>query len=233
MLSPTALETRNADITRFTTELAGHHHPNFQSATAVPDGTHWNFTPFTGTEHMPQISDKTWEAWRNSEISAEALEFLKEQYVNAVVHWKQAHYTRRTEAAVATAETAWTILTDTRTALDATFEALTSTEDNHWRAAVSRLLTAQENALTAATAWDTAFGTIAGLMADTPHLGWTSEEFQRLGVRPEWGIEADPDYYRLKRTDRPAHVETTTVIERQHAHIRAIADLIGDRTPTT
>lgn len=232
MLSPADVENRNADIARLTAELAGHHHPNFQGAIAVADGIRWAFTPFNGDEHMPKVPDTFWAAWTNSSISAEAKDFCVEEYKNAVDHWKQAHYARRAEAAVATADVAWTSLAQARTAMDQAFEALTSAEDNRWRSAVSRLLTTQEQALAAATGWDTAFGAIASLMADTVHLGWTAEDFQRFGVRPEWAIEADSDYYRLARAKRPAHIEVNTAIERQHDHIRAVAELLGDHTPT-
>lgn len=213
------------DLQRLSEELAEYNHPHFAEVIAHPDGgISWYFKPFTGYEPRPQ---RLAGLWHQQDLTHEAKQFLDDQYAAATKRWDKANLTTRLTSAVSEATTAWRAFSAARRVMDEAFANLAQTDDSNWRSAVFQLVTAQTQALEAATAWDAEASGIVELISTAERrLLWGPEEFQRLGVDPAWPLGPLTDYQHRMPVERPMHRQVAADIEHQREHVRTVDSLV-------
>ncbi|MGW4802967.1 hypothetical protein [Kitasatospora sp. NPDC004272] len=221
-------ELTTADLQRLAEEVADRNHPHFVKATAADGGTYWYFKPFTGDEPRPQ---RLAGLWFEPDLAHEAKQFLDDQYDVAAQRWDEAHLTQRMQHCTTTVAAAWTALTAARQEMHQAFTNLAQTDDTRWRSAVFQLVTAQTQALKAATTWDAEASGIVGLIGTAERrLLWGLEDFQRLGVDPAWPLGPLTDYQHHTERECPMHRQVSADIERQREHVRTVDSLASNRT---
>ncbi|GAA2811536.1 hypothetical protein GCM10010441_40290 [Kitasatospora paracochleata] len=220
------------DVAQLASELTGWHHPHFVSITKTDDtNVQWTFKPFTGSEAEPIVPTAFWRDDTLSEAARNTLEF---EYEVARRLWRDARYIRDIKEAAAGAASCWDRYTQARNEMDALFTAMDTTADTHWRATVSKLLTAQEKTLAAAAAWDHKAKPIAYVHGTYGRTELTRREvYERAGIDPTdataWVIGDDSDYdarWDLKPLQKLVH----DAVEAQREHLRKVAELTADLT---
>lgn len=212
------------DIEQVVQQTAAYHHPHFQSAEKNQHNTvRLSFRPFTGEEDEPR---RPAASWRDETLSRAAKDLLEEEYSMARALWRDARYVRALKRAAVGADAVWAAAGQARREMDEAFAALDRTQSGHWHAAVSTLITRQNNAMDAAKAWDEQGRRIAGVHHDYVSTDLSpAQAYERAGVDSSgWLIG---DYYDYERRSTPLIRKLTEEIDRQRVHVRTVAFLTG------
>ncbi|MFF9593854.1 hypothetical protein ACF1FX_32500 [Streptomyces sp. NPDC014646] len=214
-------------VTKLAEQAAAYHHPHFRGVTKTEYNTiRFDFAEFTGAETDPDLPRK---AWDDPQVTAAARDLLEEEYREAHNLWYDAAYVRALTALRPAATQAWGTFDQARTQLDEVFAALATTDDTHWHAAVSRLVTAQDQALDAARAWDEQAAALVEvnerfLYSDLPRR----DAYARAGLDTTGWVIGDSYNYR-GYGERPLVRQMSAVITQQREHLQTVASLTGDR----
>ncbi|MFJ2883392.1 hypothetical protein [Streptomyces sp. NPDC087272] len=211
------------DVKKLAEQAAAYHHPQFRGVSKDEyNNVTFDFVLFTGTEREPVL---TREAWSDDGLPAAARSLLEEEYREAHTLWYDAAYVHALGVLRHTVTPAWGDYLQARTRMDKAFAALATTADTHWHAAVSRLVTAQDQALEAAQVWDEQAARVAAV-----HERFRAsyiprdEAYARAGLDPTgWVIGYASDYPDYRGT--PLVRQTTTAIKQQREHLQTVASL--------
>ncbi|MFC9429277.1 hypothetical protein [Streptomyces sp. NPDC056987] len=207
-----------------------YHHPHYTGVTHGRfGGLQFTFREFTGTEADPAMPD---EVWSSTALSGAARALLETEYQYARTLHRDAKYTRDLKAAADGAAPLWTACTRARTAMDDAYDALSTTPDTHWRAAVSKLIFAQDRAAAAAQTWDAKAATIAAVHEAHVYSDLSRDAaYARAGLADvDWHVGYQSDYEGYGTS--PVVRRTAVTIAEQRAHLKTIASLTGDHRAT-
>ncbi|MFF8918405.1 hypothetical protein ACF08M_35165 [Streptomyces sp. NPDC015032] len=213
------------DVQQTAEQAAAYHHLHFQSVDKTEYNTvFFTFAAFTGLEKEPVLPR---EVRTDTRLTDAARDLLEEEYREAHSLWYDAGYVRALAALRPTATRAWSDSLQARTRMDESFAALATTADTHWHAAVSALVTAQDQALEAARAWDEQAAAIVAV--NEKFLGNhipRHEAYARAGLDPTgWVIGYAGDYPDYRGT--PLVRQTAAAIKEQRDHLQTVALLAG------
>ncbi|MFD4904174.1 hypothetical protein [Kitasatospora purpeofusca] len=213
------------DYTKIAQQLEGRHHQNYLGIARTEfDNLVFTFKPFTGVEKEPAMPA---EVWRDESLARAAREALAAEYEDARRLWLDARYVRELKIVSAGAPELWTAHTRAEQEMELIFASLYSTAETHWRSTVSRLVAAQEAALTASAAWDRKARTVVDVHAAHNHSNLSQREAsEQAGLDAAWEFGAHGDYDGWGRT--PLNQQVFNAVERQREHLRQVADLTGD-----
>ncbi|MFD8853608.1 hypothetical protein [Streptomyces sp. NPDC059604] len=216
------------DVTQLAEQAAAYHHPHFQGVAKTEyNSVAFAFAAFTGLEKEPVLPR---EVQTDSRLTSAACDLLEEEYREARSLWYDARYVRALTDLRPAATQAWGTFDQARTQLDEAFAALATTDDTHWHAAVSRLVTAQDQALKAARAWDER--AIEIVRVDEKFLGGDlsgRDAYARAGLDTTGWVIGDSYNYR-GYDGGPLVRQMSAVITQQREHLQTVASLTGDRT---
>jgi hypothetical protein len=216
-------------VDRLHEQTRDHHHPHYTHATKDDvNRVTYHFQPFTGDEPEPTHPKRV----PSHPDFAPAREFLATMYRQARDLWQAARYLRALTATTNGASELWDTYAQNRTAMEEAFAGLRDTTDLQWHAAVSALVSAHELALAAAEVWDAKAADIARVHHDHRHAALGEQQaYLRAGINAAgWRISSASAYHPWRAGRTPLVAEVRKAIERQREHIRAVADLTGDRT---
>ncbi|MEU6054207.1 hypothetical protein ABZ829_27775 [Streptomyces xanthochromogenes] len=203
-----------------------HHHPHLVKVTKDRfNQLEFVFRPFNGTEPEPR---------RPRAISSDALPYnvsslLSAEYDTAYGLWIDAKYVRtlKSTAAAYNVPAKWTAYRQARTQMDEAFQALSTTPDTRWNAAISRLVTVQQATREAAGTWDRAAREIAAVHYEhrESDLNWaTAYELAGFDAH-DWDVRDHHEYTNTYRTNLPLSGHVQDAISEQRAHLRTVASL--------
>lgn len=216
-----------ANLAALSESLKDRHHPNFEAATEVLTGIRWTFKPFTAADPRPELPRGT---WLDSSLTHDQQSFLNHEFSAAANEWDKAAAIRRLKEVAASADPVWSSYIAARHGMEGAFENLKRTEDGYWRSAISRLLAAQDRAAKAAEVWDSYAWTIASAIADAEECFVPGPgDFERAGVQPMWVIDKVETYVESPTCEHPLQRKVAQDIGAQRAHVRTIAELVGDK----
>ncbi|MFE2178958.1 hypothetical protein [Kitasatospora sp. NPDC059462] len=174
-------------------ELEGRHHPHYRGTAPTEFGNLvLVFVPFTGDEDEPALPA---DHWHDRALSPAGRQLLAAEYDEARSLWRNARYVLDLQIAATGCTGRWTAYTRARQEMDDLAASLASTPDTQWRSTVYRLITAQDTALAAATAWDRKARGIADVHAAYLHGSLTRiEAAEKAGLDPAWVVGSDSDY---------------------------------------
>jgi len=135
------------------------HHPNFVSAAPGDDGdVVYVFQPFDGSETEPEYD---WD--QASQLDETARRAYLDEFAAAWREWKIARFGKEFAAAAAKAAPAWDAYRRARQNMDTRFEEVKTSNASRWPAQIASLLDAHDNAVAAATKWDSTASDLAYL----------------------------------------------------------------------
>ncbi|GHA83220.1 hypothetical protein [Streptomyces chryseus] len=214
------------DLTAHVQELAAYHHPHFQAVAPAEYGElRFTFKPFSGAEEEPQMPRTVWD---DNTLSTEARELLDVEFRTARRAWMDAAYVHQLKAAAKDAAPAWTAYAEARDAMNRLWNDLETTPSTMWKAAVSRLVAAQEATAKAAKVWDEYAPDIAQVHRRFLHSRlYPSGAYAEAGIpAAQWVIGDVEDYQSYRGT--PLVREVTETVTDQRKHLREVAALTGD-----
>ncbi|MDK0524847.1 hypothetical protein [Streptomyces sp. ML-6] len=215
------------DVTKLAEQAAAYHHPHFQGVAKTEyNSVSFTFAAFTGLEKEPVLPR---EVRTDSRLSDAACDLLEEEYREARNLWYDAGYVRALTNLRPAATQAWGTFDQARTQLDEAFAALATTDDTHWHAAVSRLVTAQDQALKAARAWDEQAAALVEVNEKFLYSDLSRRDaYARAGLDTTGWVIGDSYDYR-GYGERPLVRQMSAVITQQREHLQTVASLTGDR----
>lgn len=217
-------------------DIARYCHPHYVRAEAAPFGTvTYYFRPFTGREARPEMPK---EAWSDPALTHGQKRELDAQYTVAASLWSQNWLRIQAAPVLHRAAPLWQVWQEAEALLRETFEAFRHSPDGMWRAQLLRLTEAEETALAAATAWDTAAEELSLLAAEQRRAATEEHELKLTAVATELGLDASgwtihwPDDYTPRsyswQCQTPTVRALTSGIEQQRERLREVARLAGD-----
>ncbi|MGW5529411.1 hypothetical protein [Streptomyces xanthochromogenes] len=203
-----------------------HHHPHLLKVTKNEfNRISFEFKTFIGTEEEPERPNVIW----SYDLPEPVSKILSAEYDTAHALWIDAKYIRTLKAVAAqhNAPAKWDAYTRARAAMNDAFNALNTTADNQWNAAVSRLVAAQETALETAKAWDGTARQIAEVHYDhsSSYLPWSAAHEQAGLSAKDWDVQDRDAYTDTYNTHTPLVGKVQDAINEQRNHLRTVASL--------
>lgn len=216
------------DLAAHVQELAaaGYHHPHFVSAEPREYGrVNFTFRPFAGSEAEPE---RPRASWQTDAVSGDARDLMDAEYRMAHRLWMEAAYVHQLRVAAADAVPAWTAYSEARADMDRQWAALDTTASTMWKAAISRLVAAQDTCVRAARVWDEHAPDIARIHRRFVHSDlYPSGAYAKAAVPAGAWVVGDVEEYRSYR-GTPLVRQVTEAVADQRRHLREVAALTGD-----
>lgn len=181
--------------------------------------------PYTGHEPEPETPAAYW----GDTLPEPARQLLRDIVDEATRQWGRARYLRDLKALAATATDSWATYTTARTAMDSAYQALQSTPDGQWHAAISTLVAAQDATQTAADAWDRIAHRIAQIDERRPSTEFTVQDAHaEAGISTDWDIRSTYQYEGYAPSGLASDVDRT--ISDQRRHVETVSQLANPRS---
>lgn len=227
------------------------------TVTPAYGGFEYTFLPFTGAESGPTEPDRSWEqpdlAYRHMdeeagrpiaddaeyELRKLARFLLSDAYSQALIHWKNARHVAELKSVVQNTGALWKTHQQAERAVEAAFAYLQDpAAAKEWRAAVSRLVHAQDTYLAAAVAFDKRARDIAEVHDRNMHedqLGYdaalAAAGFPEAKDWPIASLDEYGSYYQSEPSEYTAIGAAQRLIKEQEAHVGKVSRLTGQTAP--
>ncbi|GAA3087019.1 hypothetical protein GCM10020000_87200 [Streptomyces olivoverticillatus] len=211
------------------------HHPHFLSMEEAhtPQGTRrvFHFQEFTGLEPEPAL------VAYSPHMALEEWAVLEEELRAARVMWNIARFRRALRPQIASAAPCWERYRQASRTMNTRFAVMEDTQDPDWCRHTLKLVKAQDAALEAAAAFDTAAAAIARLVEDFEQKAGEGSLPPWRSFADELGIVADTwevlpvaaydDGY--EQSGHPLYDRIAQEAGQQREQLKTVADLTGSR----